>query len=44
MNVKFIHMRLALDERLKQLNQIVIRQMRILTSSNLKTPPSAKQM
>lgn len=36
MNAEFIHMGLAQGERLKRLNQIAIRQIQILTSSNLK--------
>jgi hypothetical protein len=42
MNAEFIHMRLAQGERLKRLNQIAIRQMQVLTSSNLKALPGAK--
>jgi hypothetical protein len=43
MNAEFIHMGLAQGERLKRLNQIAIRQMQVLTSSNLKTLPGAKE-
>jgi hypothetical protein len=42
MNVEFIHMGLPQGERLKRLNQIAIRQMQVLTSSNLKALPGAK--
>jgi hypothetical protein len=42
MNAEFIHMGLAQGERLKRLNQIAIRQMQVLTSSNLKKLPGAK--
>ncbi len=42
MNAEFIHMKLAQGERLKRLNQIAIRQMQVLTSSNLKALPGAK--
>jgi hypothetical protein len=42
MNAEFIHMGLAQGERLKRLNQIAIRQMQVLTSSNLKTLPGRK--
>jgi hypothetical protein len=42
-NAEFIHMGLPQNERLKRLNQIAIRQMQILTSSNLKTLPGAKE-
>ena len=42
MNAEFIHMGLAQGERLKRLNQIAIRQMQVLTSSNLKALPGAK--
>jgi hypothetical protein len=42
MNAEFIHMGLAQGERLKRLNQIAIRQMQVLTSSNLKSLPGAK--
>ena len=41
-NAEFIHKRLSQGERLKWLNQIAIRQMQVLTSSNLKTLPGAK--
>jgi hypothetical protein len=43
MNAEFIHMGLAQGERLKRLNQIAIRQMQVLTSSNLKSLPGAKE-
>ena len=43
MNAEFIHMSLPQGERLKRLNQIAIRQMRVLTSSNLKVLPGAKK-
>jgi len=43
MNAEFIHMGLAQGERLKRLNQIAIRQMQVLTSSNLKALPVAKE-
>ena len=43
MNAEFIHMGLAHGERLKRLNQIAIRQMQVLTSSNLKALPGAKE-
>ena len=36
MNAEFIHMGLAQGERLQRLNQIAIRQMQVLTASNLK--------
>jgi len=39
MNAEFIHMGLPQGERLKRLNQIAIRQLQILTSSNLKALP-----
>jgi hypothetical protein len=39
MNAEFIHMGLSQGERLKRLNQIAIRQMQVLTSSNLKALP-----
>jgi KilA-N domain len=42
MNAEFIHMGLPQGERLKRLNQIAIRQMQVLTRSNLKTLPGAK--
>jgi hypothetical protein len=42
MNAEFIHMELPQGERLKRLNQIAIRQMQVLTSSNLKSLPGAK--
>ena len=42
MNAVFIHMGLPQGERLKRLNQIAIRQMQVLTSSNLKALPGAK--
>src|SRR5437899_4375663 len=43
MNAEFIHMGLPQDERLKRLNQIAIRQMQVLTASNLKALPGAKE-
>ena len=43
MNAEFIHMGLAQGERLKRLNQIAIRQMQVLTSSNLKSLSGAKE-
>jgi hypothetical protein len=43
MNAEFIHMGLLQGERLKRLNQIAIRQMQVLTSSNLKALPGAKK-
>ena len=43
MNAEFIHMGLPQGERLKRLNQIAIRQMQVLTSSNLKGLPGAKK-
>ena len=43
MNAEFIHMGLPQNERLKRLNQIAIRQMQVLTSSNLKALPGAKE-
>jgi hypothetical protein len=43
MNAEFIHMKLPQGERLKRLNQIAIRQMQVLTSSNLKGLPGAKE-
>jgi hypothetical protein len=43
MNAEFIHMSLPQGERLKRLNQIAIRQMQVLTSSNLKVLPSARK-
>ena len=39
MNAEFIHMGLPQGERLKRLNQIAIRQLQVLTSSNLKALP-----
>ena len=42
MNAEFIHMGLAQGERLKRLNQIAIRQMQVLTSTNLKALPGKK--
>jgi len=42
-NAEFIHMGLPQGERLKRLNQIAIRQMHVLTASNLKTLPGAKE-
>jgi hypothetical protein len=43
MNAEFIHMGLPQGERLKQLNQIAIRQMQVLTTSNLKALPRSKE-
>lgn len=43
MNAEFIHMGLPQGERLKRLNQIAIRQMQVLTSTNLKALPGAKE-
>jgi hypothetical protein len=43
MNAEFIHMGLPQGERLKRLNQIAIRQMQVLTASNLKAVPGAKE-
>jgi KilA-N domain len=43
MNAEFIHMGLPQGERLKRLNQIAIRQMQVLTSSNLKVLPGVKE-
>jgi hypothetical protein len=43
MNAEFIHMGLPQGERLKRLNQIAIRQMQVLTASNLKALPGAKK-
>jgi len=43
MNAEFIHMGSPQGERLKRLNQIAIRQMQVLTSSNLKALPGAKE-
>jgi hypothetical protein len=43
MNAEFIHMGLPQGERLKRLNQIAIRQMQVLTSSNLKSLPGTKE-
>ena len=43
MNAEFIHMGLPQSERLKRLNQIAIRQMQVLTSSNLKALPGTKE-
>jgi hypothetical protein len=42
MNAEFIHMGLAQGERLTRLNQIAIRQMHVLTSTNLKALPGKK--
>ena len=42
MNAEFIHMGLAQGDRLKRLNQIAIRQMQVLTSSNQKALPGNK--
>ena len=41
MNAEFIHMGLPQGERIKRLNQIAIRQMQVLTDSNLKALPGA---
>ena len=43
MNAEFIHMGLPQGERLKRLNQIAIRQMQVLTASNLKALPGTKE-
>jgi hypothetical protein len=43
MNAEFIHMGLPQGDRLKRLNEIAIRQMRILTSSNLAALPGASE-
>jgi hypothetical protein len=43
MNAEFIHMGLPQGERLKRLNQIAIRQMQVLTTSNLKELPRSKE-
>ena len=43
MNAEFIHMGLLQGERLKRLNQIAIRQMQVLTSTNLKALPGTKE-
>jgi len=43
MNAEFIHMGLSQGERLKRLNQIAIRQMQVLTASNLKALPGTKE-
>ena len=43
MNAEFIHMGLLQGERLKRLNQIAIRQMQVLASSNLKALPGTKE-
>src|SRR5207253_4803557 len=40
MNAEFIHMGLPQGKRIKRLNQIAIRQMQVLTVSNLKALPS----
>jgi hypothetical protein len=42
MNAEFIHMGLPQGERIKRLNQIAIRQLQVLTATNLKTLPDAK--
>ncbi len=42
MNAEFIHMGLPQGERLKRLNQIAIRQMQVLTASDLKALPGAR--
>ena len=41
MNAEFIHMGLPQGERLQRLNQIAIRQMQVLTASNLKALPGS---
>ena len=43
MNAEFIHMELQPGERLKRLNQIAIRQMQVLTSTNLKALPGVNE-
>ena len=43
MNAELIHMGLPQGERLKRLNQIAIRQVQVLTSSNLKALPGVKE-
>ncbi len=43
MNAEFIHMGLPQGERLKRLNQIAIRQMQVLTATNLKALSGAKK-
>jgi hypothetical protein len=43
MNAEFIHMGLPQGERLKRLNQIAIRQMQVLTASNLRALPGTKE-
>jgi len=43
MNAEFIHMGLPQGERLKRLNEIAIRQMQVLTASNLKALPGEKE-
>ena len=43
MNAEFIHMGLSQGERLKRLNQIAIRQMQVLTSTNLKALSGPKE-
>jgi hypothetical protein len=43
MNAEFIHMGLPQGERLKRLNQIAIRQMQVLTASNLKALPGERK-
>lgn len=43
MNAEFIHMGLPQGERLKRLNQIAIRQMQVLTATNLKALPGTKE-
>ena len=43
MNAELIHMGLPQGERLKRLNQIAIRQMQVLTASNLKALPGTKE-
>ena len=43
MNAEFIHMKLPQGERLKRLNQIAIRQMQVLTATNLTALPGVKK-
>ena len=43
MNAEFIHMGLPQGERLKRLNQIAIRQMQVLTATNLTALPGVKK-
>jgi superfamily II DNA/RNA helicase len=42
MNAEFIHMGLPQGDRLQRLNQIAIRQLQVLTASNLPALPGAK--